>query len=203
MKKEFKMSVAKVLRFILLNTVVTIVSVGVTNAQIEGSTDSAMVNERGRLTRDWNPRTTIGFSPFDLVHPIVRVQTEIRVAKDGGMAVQFGAGEVDNKFALAVGAQYSWYAIGDFEHGMQVGGIAMYSSASNALTTRGSVGRGVAMGPVIGYKYVAPFGFSMAATTGPLLLRFVNETPAPPSGTYIESGFGIGIYATVWMGWTF
>ncbi len=150
----------------------------------------------------WKRGVTLAVSPFDLVHPIVRLQGEVRVSKNEGMAVQVGLGEVDKQFGFAIGAQYSWYAIGDFNHGIQLGGLAMYSNSSNALTTRKSIGRGVAMGPVVGYKFVAPFGLSVAATAGPMALRFINETPVQ-NGTYIESGIGLGVYAVLWLGWSF
>lgn len=143
----------------------------VTTASLMAQTDSTK----------WNQKLSLLMSPLELVTPIVRVQSEFRVANTHGMALQLGVGEQNSQFGFAIGAQYAWYMIGDFEHGMQLGAIVQYANSSESLTFSRKSGRGVAIGPILGYKYIAPFGLTVALTSGPLLLRYQNETQIQPN----------------------
>lgn len=60
-----------------------------------------------------------------------------------------------------IGASARYYLIGSFRHGMQVGLEALYLSVSGDMENTLAVGKGLCVGPFIGYKYIASFGLTV------------------------------------------
>ena len=121
-------------------------------------------------------RFYLSISPIHLLAPIVEVTAELRLSDKLGLAAVAGAGrlpleedgEEDSVSAFEVGSQLIAYPIGDFNHGLQVGGEIMYlhlASDGETETLSGSA-QGLAVGPFVGYKLATDVGFSFNVQAG-------------------------------------
>jgi len=118
----------------------------------------------------FRPVFALTISPLHLVFPIVELTGELRVDDHVGVAVIGGVGKYTDKnrdlsaTVFEAGAQFRYYAVGDFRHGMQLGAELLYLHLSTDQFT--ASGQGLAMGPFIGYKYTANVGFTFDAQLG-------------------------------------
>jgi hypothetical protein len=120
---------------------------------------------------------SLTISPIHLLFPIVELTGEFRVGNQLGIAAIAGGGSMSvtnftgeelSFTVLEFGSQVRWYALGDFDHGMQLGAELLYIYVSGSFE-RGSVtgtGSGLAMGPFIGYKISTDVGFTFDAQLG-------------------------------------
>jgi len=113
------------------------------------------------------------FSPIHLILPVVEVTAELRLAPRIGVAAIAGVGSIthlgDKYTVLEAGAQLRFYALGSFQQGLEVGLETLYVGVSgdNLQDTKISgAAAGLAMGPFIGYKYIAPMGLTLEVQAG-------------------------------------
>ena len=121
----------------------------------------------------------LSFSPLHLLpSPIVEVTGEWRLSDRIGLAAIAGAGRVeletspsggdDSVAVYEFGGQFIGYALGDFDHGLQVGGEAVFlhvTTDGETETLTGSA-QGLAVGPFVGYKLATDVGFSFNVQVG-------------------------------------
>ncbi len=154
------------------------------------------------LTAQEPQRVSIVLSPLELINPVVRLVGEFKVARTHGIGPDVAVGAIDQVFVFAIGAQYAWYMVGDFDHGMQLGASLRYSQSNDEENGITSVGRGIALGPIIGYKYVAPFGLTIGLNGGLLFMRLNANAKDTFGGRASASGSGLVPTAALWLGWT-
>jgi len=90
----------------------------------------AVVGMKAKRDTTWNYRFSLTTYPIELIEPLIRLQGEVRIATTHGLALQMAVGEVNEVSAWALAAQYSWYWLGDFEHGAQLGAYVGYANTS-------------------------------------------------------------------------
>jgi hypothetical protein len=118
------------------------------------------------------PTFSVTFSPLHLFLPVFELTGELRVHDKFGVAFVAGAGHISDNTSnvkltasvFEVGALVRGYIVGDFRHGMQLGAEVLYLHLST--TEFRARGAGVAVGPFLGYKYVAPIGFTVDVQLG-------------------------------------
>jgi hypothetical protein len=162
------------------------------------------------------PQTTaITISPIHLLLPVVELTAEFNVAPRMGMAgiAGFGSVTVNDVYngststmnVLELGASLRYYLVGDFDHGMQLGGEILYAHISGDLNEEVSgLGNGLAIGPFIGYKIAAGFGLTFEAQGGVqymLATARAEQTSTGQSGT--ASAGGIVPLINLNVGWSF
>jgi hypothetical protein len=119
----------------------------------------------------------VTFSPLHLFLPVIEGMGEAKITPKFSAAAIFGYGSIalrspfqDKRLqALEAGAQVLFYPVGDFENGMQLGVEALYATVSGevgTLTNTSDVivqanGQALGVGGLIGYKYIAPIGFTL------------------------------------------
>jgi hypothetical protein len=114
---------------------------------------------------------SLTISPLHLVLPVVELTGEVRVHDKIGIAVIGGAGKYTDPNVSGIsakvyelGGQVRAYVIGDFRHGMQIGGEILYLHLSDSRLS--ATGEGVAIGPFVGYKLTIDAGFTFDAQLG-------------------------------------
>jgi hypothetical protein len=128
---------------------------------------------------------SLTISPLHLILPIVELMGDIRVLEKLSIAAILGFGTVQLTGAFAgeratvfeAGTQIKLYAIGDFDHAMQLGLEALYIHLSATLDASGvtGTGSGLAIGPFIGYKWIARFGLTIDLQVGAQLAGIFAE----------------------------
>jgi hypothetical protein len=125
---------------------------------------------------DAERRVYVSISPLHLLAPVVELTAEVRVHRKIGVAAIGGYGQVraaegGPRFTVwELGAQFVGYAVGSFDHGMQLGAEVLYVGVSGE-DSAGSVsvsgaGNGLAAGPFVGYKLATKVGFSFNIQAG-------------------------------------
>jgi hypothetical protein len=113
---------------------------------------------------------SLTFSPFHLFLPVVELTGEARVHDNVGIALIGGLGRITDKrvnlsaSVYETGGQIRIYVIGDFRHGMQLGGELLYLHLSDPNLS--ATGAGVAVGPFLGYKVMTDAGFTFDTQFG-------------------------------------
>jgi hypothetical protein len=111
--------------------------------------------------------------------PVFELTAEVRVARKLGIAVLGGYGQVTvepdendpgeplKADVYELGAQVRYYAVGTFDHGMQLGAEVLYVhlDAETGTSIVGS-GEGTALGPFVGYKIATRGGFTFDGQLG-------------------------------------
>lgn len=149
----------------------------------------------------WAHRFSLSVSPWEMVEPIVRVQAEMRAGNKSGIGFQAAIGNERTQPVWCVGVQYAYYLIGNFEHGMQVGGLFQYGH-SKTLARTDAEGKGIIFGPILGYKYVAPFDLTVGVTAGSMILRHSTQHNTGYNQMVSSTSTAFGLYAVLWLGWT-
>jgi hypothetical protein len=115
---------------------------------------------------------SLTISPLHLISPILELTGEFRASDKIGVAVVAGGGKYSDtsngiKLSATVyeaGAQFRYYVVGDFRHGMQLGAELLYLHlADSNLSIKGE---GLAIGPFAGYKITTDIGFTFDAQLG-------------------------------------
>ncbi|CAN5511355.1 hypothetical protein BH10BAC6_BH10BAC6_18000 [soil metagenome] len=151
------------------------------------------------LAAQESQRVSILLSPLELINPVVRLVGEFKVARTHGFGPDVSVGAIDQVFVFSIGAQYAWYMIGDFDHGMQLGASLRYLQSQSESNGISSVGRGVAIGPIIGYKYVAPFGLTVGLNGGILMMSVSANANDTFGRKASATGFGPVPTAALWL----
>ncbi len=121
---------------------------------------------------------TVMWAPLRLIIPIAELTGEYRIQDQMGVSVEVGAGhrtltsgntdipgtEVEG------GAQFRYYVLGSFTHGMELGAEALYEYVTfdeplpNGIVAVAA--GGLTLGPFVGYKIVTRIGFTFEAQLG-------------------------------------
>ncbi len=161
---------------------------------------------------------SITFSPLHLLLPMVEITGEFKAHDKMGVALVGGYGSATTHSDLTgdvtfnvweAGAQFRYYLLGDFDNGMQLGAEAMYIGVSNdnIQTSSGTFsgsGQGLALGPFIGYKFAADFGFTFDGQLG------IEGEGIGASAKHVQSGASESKSGVNWgpllnlnIGWSF
>lgn len=126
------------------------------------------------------------------VVPFAEAYFEKRQGDKVGIGLVAGGGTIDSVPAWEVGINGRGYPLGDFAGGLVIGaeGVFMHKSARAALDPVS----GISFGPVIGVKYVLPFGLTIEATGGAAVMFF------GPGFDRIQQSFGP--IANFGLGWS-
>ena len=166
---------------------------------------------------------SITFSPIHLAFPIVEVTGEVLVQKDIGVAAILGYGSVsvtesttgpggttNDKVrfsAWETGAQFRYYLVGSFDHGMQLGAELLYlhvAGTSSASPSLSGVGTGFAIGPFVGYKIATNVGFTFDAQLGAeWLTARASAKDSTSSSSASTSGSTVIPLLNLNVGWSF
>jgi hypothetical protein len=84
--------------------------------------------------------------------------------------------------AVEAGAQARYYVVGDFRHGMELGAELLYLHLSDDRLS--ASGEGLAIGPFVGYKFTADFGFTF---DGQLGFEYIAGRATASNGTTTAS----------------
>ena len=128
---------------------------------------------------------SLTISPLHLILPLVELMGDFRVLDKLSIAAILGFGTVqltggfeeERATVFEAGTQIKFYAIGDFDHAMQLGLEALYIHVSATLDASGvtGTGSGLAIGPFIGYKWIASFGLTIDVQLGAQLAGIFAE----------------------------
>lgn len=149
------------------------------------------------------PTAALTISPFHMFVPMIEVTGEFRVAPKLGVAVIAGAGairDMDTDALIKVyeaGASVRYYVIGNFRHGMQIGGEAIYVKASTDNTGVEVRGRGLGLSPFLGYKWTSRIGFTIDTQLG---VTFI--TARADSATQTKEESKVGPLLNLNVGWS-
>jgi hypothetical protein len=161
---------------------------------------------------------SVTISPLHLVLPVVEVTAEFKAHETVGLAALGGWGKMTQKNTTIgdikydvweVGGQVRYYALGDFDHGLQVGAEVLYVNVTSedietASGTVSGVGDGVAVGPFLGYKVATDLGFTFDGQLG------VARTGLGAEAQNEDTGYSESEESTDWgpllnlnVGWSF
>lgn len=137
-------------------------------------------------------------SPLRAIVGIGELTGELRVADRGGVAVIGGGGAVEGNPVWEAGAQGRYYAVGSFEHGMELGGQLRYDGTTAKADGERLVSSTFSLGPFLGYKYVAPFGLTFDGHVGAAYVVVVADM-----GDETVSGSTLLPLVNAQVGWSF
>ncbi len=158
---------------------------------------------------------SITLSPFHLVLPMGELTGEYRVTDKIAVAAILGVGQVKTKtvtvsgtiedsfFAIDAGAQFRYYPVGNFIHGMQLGAeiLFVYVNLNETGSTSAS-GTGLAIGPFVGYKIATDIGFTFDAQLG-FEYMAVQSTASDSGISVTGSDSKFGLLLNLNVGWSF
>jgi len=145
---------------------------------------------------------SLTFSPIHLFLPVVELTGEARVHDNVGLALIGGVGRVTDKSVnlsasvYEAGGQIRIYVIGDFRHGMQLGGELLYLHISDPNLQ--GTGAGVAVGPFLGYKVMSDAGFTFDTQLG-----FEHLSVQASAQGETASGKDMIVLLNLNIGWSF
>lgn len=128
------------------------------------------------------------------------MHAEFKAHEKWGLALIGGAGMTSTKSAIVgeqhfmaweVGGQFRYYLLGDFDHGLQVGGevlyVDVYDEAADSYTGNASrVRKAMGVAPFAGYKVATKLGFTFDAQLG-IQRRFIlAEAHQTASGSSVS-----------------
>lgn len=160
---------------------------------------------------------SVTISPLHLTMPVVELTGEFKADDNWSAAVIGGVGSYTQQNSVLgeqtydvweVGAQFRFYALGDFDHGMQVGAEVLYVNVSNEIETSdgtlSGTGEGVAVGPFLGYKIATDLGFTFEGQLGYQRIGLGAEASNESSGeTVTDEDSDWGPLLNLNVGWSF
>lgn len=159
-------------------------------------------------TQDEGHSFSLTISPLHLILPVFELQGEVRVGDQVGVSGILGFGSVtvtdglsnDSFTVFEVGGQFTYYVLGDFDHGLQLGAEVLYLGVSASADSQfgGVFGRGLSLAPYVGYKVSTDFGLTFQAQLGPAF--FVVSAQ---SNTDTASDSAVGVMLNLNVGWSF
>ncbi len=171
-----------------------------------GATLSSTAQTDGTGESSRTHAVSVTLSTIPLIEPVVQVTAEWNVHEDIGFAAYLGAGG-DGGPAVGAGVQVAWYLLGDFDHGLQIGGDLLYAFVDrNSITDTYEGEKSIGVGPFVGYKLILPFGFTLNLQGG---ARFtiskdhIEEIIGRTLYSYYHYGEEILPIVNVNVGWSF
>ena len=136
------------------------------SAFADGVGSVAMAKKQTRLM-------TLSINPLLLAHPdgpFYQASAEFKASDEWGAAFLGGYGAMATEEDVAyemyeVGGQFDYYALGDFDHGLQLGGQLVYRGADGDVAPE-LTSSGVRVGPFVGYKIITELGFTFNGQVG-------------------------------------
>jgi hypothetical protein len=155
---------------------------------------------------------SVTFSPIHLGFPVLEVTAEAAINPKFGVAgiLGYGSMSLSNGFeeidlpVFEIGAQANYYALGDFDHGMQLGAELLWVKISFDDDDNVSAeATGLAFGPLIGYKVISSAGFTFLLQAG--YQKVIVEAEASDNyGNSDEESKSDGIpLVNINFGWSF
>jgi hypothetical protein len=174
---------------------------------------SALAIGMGAAQAQQDKTFSLTISPFHLAMPVVELTGEYALSQDFGIAGIAGFGQMtaENNLGeekdipvLELGGQLDYYAVGSFRHGMQVGAELLWIKISPPENEGVTVSaNGIAVGPLLGYKWAARFGLTLMAQLGWEFL-FAQAEAQDRNGQEIEgSAEGQTLLLNLNAGWSF
>jgi len=150
--------------------------------------------------------TSVTISPIHLVFPFIEVTSEFKMEPKVGVAAIAGIGSIDDFFAFELGGQARYYLIGDFDHGMQIGGELLYAHVSDNDIQGSGVSansNGISLGAFLGYKIAFGFGltFDLQGGIDYMIVRAHAEDNTGATGN--ASGSRLYPLLNINLGWSF
>jgi hypothetical protein len=149
------------------------------------------------------PSVAITISPFHFFLPVIELTGELRIGRKLGIAVIAGAGKVtatDSNVTANVyegGASVRYYVLGNFRHGMQIGGELLYVKATATDTSIDVRGKGFGISPFLGYKWTHHSGFTIDTQLGVTYIAVEAE-----SSTQMKQESKVGPMLNLNVGWS-
>jgi hypothetical protein len=121
------------------------------------------------------PRYSLTFSPLYLAVPMGEVSAEMRVRDKLGVSALAGLGWVTftspplktHLIIYELGTQGRYYVLGNFRHGMVLGGEVAYIHLSSPFEDQVQLSSdALSLAPFVGYKYTMKVGFTVEAEVG-------------------------------------
>lgn len=128
-----------------------------------------------------------------------------------GLAAVLGGGKVTSDSLGApkvtanvweAGVQGRYYVVGDFRHGMQLGGEALYIHASADREGTSAFVNGFSLGGFVGYKVMADVGFTFDTQLGYQLIG-LGAKASDGTTTASESQKEGSLLLNLNVGWSF
>jgi hypothetical protein len=145
---------------------------------------------------------SLTISPIHLAFPVFELTGEYALSPKFGAAGIFGIGSITTPDAynkdvkmpiLELGGQAAYYLLGSFRHGLQVGGELLWIKVSPPKDEGVTVAaNGIAVGPMIGYKWAAGFGLTLLVQGGYEFL-FAQAKATNANGEEIEASADSGV----------
>lgn len=159
---------------------------------------------------------SLTMSPIHLAFPVLELTGEYALSPDFGIAAIGGYGSIEVEKSngistskedipiLELGAQAMYYPWGDFNGGMQLGAellwLKIFIPEEEGVTVSAN---GVAIGPMVGYKWILGFGLTFDVQGGYQFL-FAQAKAKNAAGEELESSVDSGVpLLNLNMGWSF
>lgn len=160
----------------------------------------------------------ITISPVHLIFPVVEIMGEVKLLPNLSASLILGAGSLtipattgipqSKARAYEAGAQFVFYPVGDFEHGMQLGAEGLFAYVDGAVKpTNGGAdivygGKALSTGAFLGYKVSAGIGFTFVAQLGAAYTSVLAEA-AQSTIQVSATKSGISPLLNLNVGWAF
>ena len=152
--------------------------------------------------------SVFSFSPTHLALPVVEIAFEQRFNEAVSLTVIGGIGQVSDALYTAsvfeVGCQLRYYAVDDFA-GFHMGFEALYLGISmDDGATVEVAGQGLALGPLVGWKFVLDSGLTFDLQGGYQFLTMSAQGEDTVTGETASDGQSDGVpLANINVGWSF
>lgn len=151
---------------------------------------------------------SVTLSPVHLAYPELFGSYENNLRPRISVGFVAGAGEYEQFSVYELGAKWSYYLIGNFEHGMPITvevGYAHLRADENELADNVSgSGSGMYFGPTVGYKYIADYGLTVNIAAGVQYVSISAKASNSSTGRSASvSGSDIGPLLRLLVGWSF
>ncbi len=162
---------------------------------------------------DQESHLSLTISPIHLVLPLLELTGEYAITPQLGFALigGFGSYEFDSTTTgtlWEIGGSLRYYALGDFEHGMQVGAEVSHLGLSVDTNESGldlsASGAGTSLGGFLGYKFIAAIGFTIDIQVG-YEIGFISAEVSSSDGTNPQGDEETteGVLLNLNAGWSF
>lgn len=147
----------------------------------------------------------VTISPFHLTYPVVELTGEYRARDKVGVAGILGVGSSGKYSIFEIGAQTHYYLLGDFEHGMQLGGELLYVNVSgdDVVDDIDIDNNGLSLGAFTGYKIAADFGLTANVQAGVATVVIRGNAEDSAGNTGSGSDKTIMPLININIGWSF
>jgi hypothetical protein len=141
-------------------------------------------------------KVSVMWAPLRLVVPLVEFTAEYRVLDKLGVSLTVGGGrrEISSSSTtvsgreIEAGGQIRYYAIGSFDHGMEIGVDVLEENVKFDTLPAGTAAAagGLTIGPFLGYKIATRFGFTFETQLG---ARYLVVEPALQGDPAVTGSF--------------